>query len=276
MDDRRQLQLVQPVLRRLERVALESRLLGSAHDPAQARAVLTGAGDVPEERQRDLAAERAADHRERRHAAVGEVDLAHEREATSAQPTARAQATSPETSTPAAIRSSGDGGGVGGRWLTPEAASPPPKSSGRTAMRLRCSRARSPSLEANVGSSVAELVEHRRVELEQPALARRRHRRQARADPSSAPTSPNTSPARRKRTSRRADPCPRVLDQPAGLDDPPGWPCWLTFPHDDVAVVGLDPATPADDQLDALRVEVPERLVRAQERGDPLGVRLLC
>ena len=39
---------------------------------------------------------------------------------------------------------------------------------------------------------------------------------------------------------------------------------------------GLDRPSAADDQLDALRVEIPEGLVRAQERGDPLGVRLLA
>ena len=66
-----------------------------------------------------------------------------------------------------------------------------------------------------------------------------------------------------------------MLDEPAGLDDPPAGRL-APFPHDDVTIVGVFPATPTDDELDALRVEVPERLIRPQECRDPLGVRLLC
>ena len=105
------------------------------------------------------------------------------------------------------MRWSVDGGGSGGRSLTPESTSPPPKSSGRTAMRLKRSRARSSSLEAKSWSSAlsspsTEPSSSSKVQsLAAVAVARR-------GLPWRAPTSPNTSPPRRKRNSRRASPSP--------------------------------------------------------------------
>ena len=273
VEDRRQLQLVQAVLGRLERVALESRLLGSAHDPAQARALLARAGDVPDERQRDLAAERAADHRERRDAAVGEVDLTHEREATGRDPRLGRRRFSGD------VHAGGDAlvgrrrrrrrtlADARGHVAAAEVERPH-----RDAAEVQPSPVAEPRGEHRIER--AELVEHGRVELEQSAVARGGHGRQARAALERADLAEHI--AGRAGSARRGGPSPRPVCSTSRPDshDPPatgGSPSrTMTSPSR-----ALSPRPRATMQLDALRVELPERLVRAQERRDPLGVRLL-
>ena len=272
VDDRGQLQIVQPVLGRLERASLETCVLGSAHDPAQARALLAGACDVPDERQRDLAAERAADHRERGHAAVGEVDLADERELARRHPRLGCRDLFRDVDAGCHPLVGGERRhgrplpDAGGRVDAAEVERPH-----RDPAEMQARAVAKPPGERRIERP--ELPEHCGVELEQPAVARGRHGRQARAALERIDLAEDVAGAQEAHVAPGFL-LPGVLDQPTRLHDPPGRGA-LTFAHDDVAVARLELAAPADDQLDAVRGEVPERLVGAEERGDALGVGLL-
>ena len=79
--DRRQRQLVEPALRRADRAGVEAELLGAARDPGERRPVGRRVHDLADVRDRDGAAEVAADHRQARGAAVHLVELVDVREA---------------------------------------------------------------------------------------------------------------------------------------------------------------------------------------------------
>ena len=132
--------------------------------------------------------------------------------------------------------------------------------------RLRCSRARSRSLEANAGSSAPSSPSTARVELEQPAVARGRHRRQARAALERTDLAEHVAGAQEAHVAPGFL-LPGVLDQPTRLHDPPARRA-LAFAHHDVAVAGVDARGPG--RRSARRPSAsrsPERLVGTQERA---------
>ena len=123
------------------------------------------------------------------------------------------------------------------------------------------------------GVEPGELVEHCGIKLEHGAVADRRHRRQARAALHRADFPEDVARAQEADVAPRR-PLPGVLDEPAGLHDPPQI-ALVALARDDVAGFELHLAAALDDELDALGIKLPERFVGAEKRSQPLGLCLL-
>ncbi len=242
---------------------------GGAHDPAQRGPLLAGAGGLAQEGQRHLAPEGPADHRQRGGAAIGEVDLAHQREAPRGDPRRGALGTVGQ------VDANRDAGVFRGRRERRRAL----PDAGADVAVAEVEGADGDPAQMEPGAILetgregrlvlAQLGEHGAVELEQGAVADRGHARQAggaakRADlPEhvAGPQEANVTPAWS---------VTGPLDEAPGLDDPPVIGL-LALGDDDLAVARVGVTAAGDEQTEPGSVQPRERRVHPQEGADPLG-----